>query len=80
MFPLSWIFGIRIGTHPRSNVSVANAKYLFDYLLYPEEASKRLDFNNPIQENLRFSQCGDRNNPIICVSERRDLGVSGISG
>ena len=40
MFSLAWIFGIRIGTHPPPHVSVAIAKYLFDYLLYPEEASK----------------------------------------
>ena len=44
-----------------------------DYPHCTEEASERLNLNNPIQENLRFSQCGDWNQPHKCVSERRDF-------
>ncbi len=39
-----------------------------------QNVSETHDLNNTIQENRRFSQCGDMCNTLkISVSERRDL-------
>ena len=45
--------------------------------IHHKEASERLNLNNP-----RLTECGlGTDNQIYpCVSERRDLGISGISG